>query len=631
MKIRTKMYVAISIATTVLAALLIASGLYFFGRYSRATEREHGLMAAELVRTELLMHLMAGTFDEGDLLPELQVVIPALQSVRISRTEAVVQQFGGAGDLPATEAEREVLSTREPTDMMIDDGHAVYYRYVAPYIAESAPGHNCLGCHNVPVGTPLGAVVLELDLTRQRTAAVNYTSAIVGLMLLFAFPMAYVLHRLFLPIVDATDDLHDVVSKAEKGDFSGRLEHRGSDEIGRISEQTNRLMATLEESFGTIVKDVEMLSGHYHVSNDRNQLTHTVATVRSMAEAVRFRQTIESDRDPEEIYQRLRRVLEQTFHLERFALYEVDPERDNMRVVFSEGLPDGTTLWCRDDILIDAAACRVRRTVQPVNSLFEPDICAAFCGEPVAPDLDLSHICLPLLLGGRVGGVLQIVYTADEAASINAKLHTIKSYIEEAAPVIESKRLTQILRESTLKDALTGLYNRRFLDQFLDRIISAAERREESIALVMCDLDSFKLLNDSHGHQAGDLALREAVRVIGASVRHSDYVIRMGGDEFLAILVDSTPDKAVEAAERIRTSMAANRFEVDSRTRTLTLSLGVSVYPVDSDDFEQCVRAADIALYAAKAAGCNRVVRFTREMLERSMESGDDLCQSPPS
>jgi diguanylate cyclase (GGDEF)-like protein len=122
-------------------------------------------------------------------------------------------------------------------------------------------------------------------------------------------------------------------------------------------------------------------------------------------------------------------------------------------------------------------------------------------------------------------------------------------------------------------------------------------------------------MNDAHGHAVGDLALREAARVIGSSVRHSDFVIRMGGDEFLAVLADSSADKAMEVAERIRSTLEANQLQVDSRTFHLTVSLGVSIYPADSEDFEGCMRAADAALYKAKEAGSNKVVRFSREML----------------
>ena len=617
MKIRTKMYVVITIATMVLATLLIASGLYFFGLFSRATEREHGLMAAELVRTELMMRLMEGTFDEEDLLPDLANVIPALHSVRIARSEAVMRQYGGTDDGPQSESEQQVLATQSPVEMLVETDEGVFFRYIAPYTAQATSGRNCLACHDVPEGTVLGVVALELDLTRQRSAAARYTGAIVGLLLVFAIPLAYFLHRLLLPIVDATLEIHSVVSKAEQGDFSGRLEQRSSDEISRISEQTNLLMATLEESFGTIVKDVETLSGHRHVKNDRNLLAHTVVTVRSMVDAVRFRQTIESDRNLEEIYERIRLVLKNGFDLETFSMYEVDPEKDRLKALFVEGLPAGSSLWCDEDILVDAAACRAIRTAQEVDSFAEEGICGAFAGHAVAPDRGYFHICMPLLLGGSVGGVLQILFTGDEAPNIHDKLHSIKTYIDEAAPVIESKRLTQILKDSTLKDPLTGLYNRRFLEQFSDRLTSTTDRRESCLSLLMCDLDSFKTMNDAHGHEAGDQALREAVRVISASVRHTDFVIRMGGDEFLAILADSSPEMAMEVAERTRSSMEANRFEIASRTIKMTLSLGVSVYPTDSEDFEECMRAADSALYSAKAAGSNRVVRFSQNMLPK--------------
>jgi len=223
------------------------------------------------------------------------------------------------------------------------------------------------------------------------------------------------------------------------------------------------------------------------------------------------------------------------------------------------------------------------------------------------------------LLGGSVSAVLQILYSAGEAPDIQEKLHLIKTYIDEAAPVIESKRLTDILRESTLRDPMTGLYNRRFLEQFSDRLTSTTDRQESSLSLLMCDLDSFKEMNDAHGHEAGDLALHEAVRIFGASVRHTDFVIRMGGDEFLVILADSSPEKATEVAERIRASMEANRFDIASRKLKITLSLGVSIYPQDSEDFQECMRAADAALYCAKEAGCNRALRFRPNMLQKQL------------
>jgi diguanylate cyclase (GGDEF)-like protein len=615
MKIRTKVYLVITITNAMLAVLLIASGLYFFGLYSRATEREHALMAAELVQTELVMRLMAGNFNEAELVPELSDVIPALHSVRIARTDAVVRQYGGADDLPEFEEEREVLSTGEPQGMLVESDQGVFFRYIAPYAAEASEEKDCLSCHDVSEGTLLGAVTLELDLTRQRFASFKYTGGIVAFLIVFAVPLAYSLRRVLLPIVDATGELHEVVGKAERGDFSGRLAVRRDDEIGRISEQTNRLMATLEESFGTIVKDVETLSGHHYGDGSRNLLAHTVGTVKNMVDAVRFRQTIESDRNIEEILDRIHSVLKRDLGFTRFSLYDVDPDTDHLRLVFAEGLPENAALWCHDEILVDGTVCRAGRTAHEVDSAAAQGICGAFAGNTIAPGRGLAHVCMPLLMGGTVGGVLQVVFEAGDARNVYARLRTMRRYLEEAAPVIESKRLTQILRESTLKDPMTGLYNRRFLDQFSERLTSMAERRQSALALLMCDLDSFKEMNDVHGHQMGDAALREAVRVITVSVRHSDFVIRMGGDEFLALLSDTSDDKALEVAERIRSSLETNRFKIAGREFKLTLSLGVSVYPEDSDDFDECMRFADAALYRAKEAGSNLVVRFSEEML----------------
>ena len=146
------MYLAIIIATAVLATLLISSGLYLFGLYSRTTEKEHGLMAAELVRTELLMRLMAGDFDEAEMLPDLVEAIPALHSLRIARSDAVVSQFGGENDGPRSESERQVMATGAAIGKLVETDQGVFFRYIASYTAEVSPGKNCLACHDVREG-----------------------------------------------------------------------------------------------------------------------------------------------------------------------------------------------------------------------------------------------------------------------------------------------------------------------------------------------------------------------------------------------------------------------------------------------------------------------------------------------
>jgi len=158
------------------------------------------------------------------MLPDLVEVIPAIHSLRIARSDAVVSQFGGENDGPRSELERQVMATRTPVEMLVETDQGVFFRYIAPYTAEVSPGKNCLACHDVREGTVLGIVNLELDLTRQRSAAVRYTGGIVAILVLFAILLAYFLSRLLVPIVDATLGIH---SRCHPGD-TGRREQGGA-------------------------------------------------------------------------------------------------------------------------------------------------------------------------------------------------------------------------------------------------------------------------------------------------------------------------------------------------------------------------------------------------------------------
>lgn len=115
------------------------------------------------------------------------------------------------------------------------------------------------------------------------------------------------------------------------------------------------------------------------------------------------------------------------------------------------------------------------------------------------------HVCIPLMLSGSVGGVLQIIFTKSEAAHVKKILPTLRGYLAEAAPVVETKRLMQSLKEASMHDPMTGLYNRRFLEEYLDTLMSGVERKKTTLGILMCDVDFFKQVNDTLGH---DVAMR---------------------------------------------------------------------------------------------------------------------------
>jgi diguanylate cyclase (GGDEF)-like protein len=167
------------------------------------------------------------------------------------------------------------------------------------------------------------------------------------------------------------------------------------------------------------------------------------------------------------------------------------------------------------------------------------------------------------------------------------------------------------LRHMSQTDGLTGVDNRRHLEERLDEMFEHAKRLKEPFACVMCDLDRFKAVNDTYGHQAGDAVLKQFARILREEVREIDRVGRYGGEEFMMLLAGTVLDAAVTFAERVRKRVEAHTFTFAGGSIRRTVSFGVSAWPHPRvRDPEVLVRAADDALYVAKETGRNRVIRF---------------------
>lgn len=165
------------------------------------------------------------------------------------------------------------------------------------------------------------------------------------------------------------------------------------------------------------------------------------------------------------------------------------------------------------------------------------------------------------------------------------------------------------LLEQTIRDPLTGLFNRRYLDESLERELSRAKRDNLPLSLLMIDIDHFKRLNDEHGHQAGDEVLKRLGELIRHGARRADLPCRYGGEEFLLVLPNVPSEIAAGRAEKWRRAFEQERISFGEKlVLSATLSAGVATYPKDGENCEALVRAADQALYTAKHSGRNRVV-----------------------
>lgn len=260
----------------------------------------------------------------------------------------------------------------------------------------------------------------------------------------------------------------------------------------------------------------------------------------------------------------------------------------------------GAGTVCREEIVVDDCwGLRLGRPHQGGGLLVPP------CGHAEGHAEGLS--CLPLSVQGETMALLMLRAVAPD---VRHRLPSLLPTVGEAIKIgLSNLRLREALRAAALRDALTGLYNRRHFDDSAPRELQRAGRTGRPIALALLDLDHFKRFNDGYGHEAGDAVLREAARVLVDGLRGSDLVYRLGGEELAVLLPDSTADDAAKRLDDVRRALAAVALQFSGRDLPpVTVSIGVAEMPEHGGTLAEVLRAADRALYNAKNGGRNRVV-----------------------
>ncbi|HWP35108.1 MAG TPA: sensor domain-containing diguanylate cyclase, partial [Thermodesulfobacteriota bacterium] len=222
-----------------------------------------------------------------------------------------------------------------------------------------------------------------------------------------------------------------------------------------------------------------------------------------------------------------------------------------------------------------------------------------------------SFVSVPLVLKGRTVGVLNLADKASGEPFDEADLRLLTAVAAHAAVAIERSvfyERSEALKQISITDGLTGLLNRHYFEERLTEELDRAVRTRSRVSLAMLDIDGFKLFNDTHGHLAGDEALRLVAATVRAAVRSMDIVARYGGEEFAVILPETGRTEASAIAERIRREVERLTFDVEGEPYQLTISAGVAEFPEDATGVRELLTHADKALYAAKAAGKNRVM-----------------------
>lgn len=596
-----------------LLAVLVAISLYAFRSFSIASATEHIRTAGEIVRVHLTESMINGVIDKRERFLQRLVEVQGLKSARVVRSPEVEKQFGKGltVESAADEIERTVLAEGKPRFELITQGDETIFRGTIPYIATSSGNPNCLQCHKVSEGAVLGAVSMSMSIDALKEKALITVAGIAGAVMAFVILMVLLLRRLLRPISDTANAVEDAVQHALRGDFKAHVEKQTDDEIGQIATDMNRLLTFLDDGLNRIGSNVARLTERTPAPGE-NLLTATIDMIEGLTRAAHFKQAIEEDEVKAEIYQRLSNTLKSEFGLQEFSLYEISSNKKQMKGIMVDGEVADTCRWCDPQILVRPEACRVRRTGHVVDGITTPDICTSF--RPPAEVGERHHVCFPVIQSGSVGSVVQLIASPAQQEKLKSQIPFINVYLRETAPVLETKRLMESLRDSTLRDPMTGLNNRRFLEEYVETLVASVQRKRAHAAILMLDLDYFKMVNDTYGHDAGDAVLKALSTVLKQSVRSSDLVIRYGGEEFLIILIDSQGDAAGQVAENIRAAVENLKVQVAGIVLQKTISIGISDFPTDSDTFWQAVKFADVALYQAKEQGRNRVIRFAPAM-----------------
>jgi diguanylate cyclase (GGDEF)-like protein len=390
-----------------------------------------------------------------------------------------------------------------------------------------------------------------------------------------------------------------------KGHFQNQINTKLKGEAKEFVTSYNIFLNKLKESFGVIEEKYTTL-----IEKDKSNdpLNDAKETIEQLANIFKFKRLIEEDESSNDIFNRLTEVLND-FHIKNFTLIGIDNNENRSFVIFQ-----------KEDICCNALEnfrqCRAYRLKKNINSVEFPNICPMhFCNN--------DYICIPFSASGNFNGILKInIDSEDEKKHIQNNLPYIKAYLNEVSAIIEAKYTLEILHTQSVKDPLTNLFNRRHLENILPTLIAAAQRRNETVAFLMIDMDWFKKVNDKYGHKAGDTVLKTLANILINNVRKSDIIIRYGGEEFLIILQNiKTEKEAFDIAEKIRKTIEATKIQLDNTIINKTISIGISLFPKCCMQGWECIKYADMALYKAKDNGRNQTVLFSADLKKKYEEN----------
>jgi len=417
-------------------------------------------------------------------------------------------------------------------------------------------------------------------------------------------------------LVRRMSSLVDAMSKAEDGDFLARVPVEGDDELAALSTAYNKMLAAITNLRVSVIdqdRELKLASDKLHLqealSEKSAQLERRLAERRMLFDAL---STSTSSLSLDDVLTAIALSAGEGLGLREFGILLREEGTDDFVVRAAYGFADASKVLGLRRHAGEGVSGEVARTGMAIviPDVSKDDRYLSYGGlvERVG-----AFVCVPARWHGEVIALLD--FTRAETGAFSAtEVSLFNALGEVAAHAIGNARLFERVQRLSLTDELTGVANRRYLEDRLEMEFERATRFGQSLSVLFLDIDHFKLLNDREGHPAGDIILKDVAQILRSTVRKLDTVARYGGEELVVLLPKTDRAEALIVAnkirERVQTEMAG-RSEVSGQPgATLTVSIGIATYPGDAPDAGTLLSRSDQALYAAKNAGRNRVVAW---------------------
>jgi len=612
MQTKSKLLFIVTLMLLALGGATIINVSLNFRDYSIKSAQEKATMTAAIVKDGLTAHMVNGIMDKRQyFLDQISHNHDDVKALWLVRSDNVIKQFGEGfnSETVRDSLDKKVLSSGKMIQEITESADKIVLRVSIPYKATiTGGGTNCLSCHDVQRGDTLGAISMEFDITSMRNVGLLTIFKILALNLLFIVIVLILINHYVTPYMKLFTNMQTGITKAYSGDFTHEFETTVGGDAKNIVLQMNTLFQKMQSTFGDIKYNLSTFIPQGCVST-ADPLNEAKTIIGELSDIYKFKKTIELDATKEIVYSRVVDILTNKYALSDFSIYEVDTSTAQRKLIY---ISKNNTSICEESVDDNVMLCRAHRTKVDVISTEFVNLCQT-CIEQ-----DQQYICIPFNINDENALIISIVTTdKEEISRINSHIPSIKNYLEAAKPVIESRILMAKLRDTSLRDGMTGLYNRRFLEEFIATIVKQAARDNETYSVMMLDVDFFKMVNDTYGHDIGDKVIIELAKVLRESIREADLAIRYGGEEFVVMLHNATENGALIVANKIHSAFANLKFNVgNGEILQKTISIGIAKFPTDGDTLWKCIKYADTALYVAKTTGRNKIVEYRSDMSE---------------